>query len=212
MLVADFHVHTKYSYDCHTDPRKILERARKLNFDVLGITDHNTTKGAIETKKIAKDVLILIGQEIATEHGDVIIFGTEENLRGDLFEIIDKAREIDALIVLPHPFDVFRNSVGKLSERELIELSRKIHAMEVFNSRCFLNRFNKKAQNFSRENKIVGIAGSDSHILGEIGNVRNFLDCEPNEEEIFRTIKSGKVAWNGKKTRAVNFIKKYFKH
>jgi len=212
MLVADFHVHTKYSYDCHTEPRKILERARKLNFNVLGITDHNTTKGAIETKKIAKDILILVGQEIATEQGDVIIFGIEENLKGDLFEIIDKARERDALIVLPHPFDIFRNSVGKLAKDELIELASKIHAMEVFNSRCFLNKFNKKAQNFSRENNIVGIAGSDSHILSEIGNVRNFLDCGTSEEEIFKTIKSGKIAWQGKKTCAFNFIKKFFEH
>jgi len=211
MLIADFHIHTKYSSDSCTEPKNILDRARKLNFNVLGITDHNTTEGAIKTKKIAKDILILVGQEIATEQGDVIVFGTEETLKGSLFDIIDKARENDLLIILPHPFDRFRNSVGKLSKYELKEISRKIHAIEVFNSRCLLNKFNEEAQKFSKENNISGVAGSDSHILNEIGNVRNFLDCEMEEKEIYKTIKLGKLTWSAKKTGTINFIKKYFK-
>jgi hypothetical protein len=211
MLVADFHIHTKYSSDCKTEPNEILDRARKLNFNVLGIADHNTIKGAIETKKIAKDILILVGQEIKTEQGEIIIFGTEENLEGNLLEIIDKARERDLLIILPHPFDKFKSSVGKyLSKYELKELSRKIHAIEVFNSRCFLNKFNKEAQEFSKENKIVGIAGSDAHILNEIDNVRNFLNCEKNEEEIYKAIKLGKLTWSAKSTSKINFLRKHF--
>jgi len=209
MLIADFHIHTKYSGDCKSEPKEILKTARKLNFNVLGIVDHDTTKGAIETKKLATDILILVGQEIKTEQGEIIIFGTNDKITGSLWEIIDKAIGQGYLIVLPHPFDKFRCSVGRyLSKEELKELSRKIHAIEIFNSGCFLNKFNREAQKFSELNKVVGIAGSDAHLVKEIGNVRNFLNCEKNEEEIYKAIKLGKITWNAKKTKIINFFRK----
>ncbi len=226
MITANFHIHTKYSHDSNLEPSEILKTAEKLKFDVLGICDHNTTEGAIETRKLAKNilsgttgdrckatnVLVLIGQEIKTEYGDLVVFGTEENLERDLFGLLDKAVSKDLFIVFPHPFDKFRRSAmgNKLSKKKLLDVLKKIDAIEVFNSRCLLDRANKKAQEVAAEFKIPGIAASDAHFASELGNARNFLDCEKNEEEIYKAIKKGKITWTGKRAKSTDLIKKYF--
>jgi hypothetical protein len=209
MIKLDLHIHTKYSGDCKLEPKEILTKAKKLNFDVIGITDHNTTEGAIKTKEISEDILVLIGQEIKTDKGEIIVFGTEENLEGTFYDVVDIAKERDFFVILPHPFDNFRCSTGRfLSKENLKEISRKIDAIEVFNSRCYLNKFNKEAQNFSRNYNLPEIAGSDAHLISEFGNVKNFINCSKDEEEIFKAIKKGKLVWTGKSTGKLNFIKK----
>lgn len=211
MLRGDFHVHTKYSGDSKMEPGEIVKKARKLKFDFLGITDHNSTQGGIETKKLAKEILILVGQEIRTDRGEIIIFGAEENLTGTLEEILALAKEKDLLVVLPHPFDRFRAGLGNfLSKQELLNLKDRVDAIEVFNSRCVWNRFNKNAQKFSKENQVTGIAGSDAHHLEEIGNAINFLNCNKTEQGIFKAVRESKVTWSAKRTNSLNYLRKYF--
>jgi len=212
MITANFHIHTKYSYDSNLEPSEILKISKKLKFDVLGICDHNTTEGGIQTKKLARDILVLVGQEIKTEYGDIVIFGYEENLKGNLFEILDEAKSKDLFVVLPHPFDKYRNAIGNnLSEEKMKEIIKKIDAIEVFNSRCLSNKSNKKAKEFAAKYNIPGIAASDAHFASELGNARNFLNCNKKEEEIYRTIKKGKITWVGKRTKLLNHIKKLWK-
>ncbi|MCK4428986.1 MAG: PHP domain-containing protein, partial [Candidatus Aenigmarchaeota archaeon] len=189
-------------------PKKILEISEKLGVNVLGICDHNTTEGAIQTKKLAKNILVLVGQEIKTEYGDLCIFGTEENLKGTLFEIVDRARYNELFIVFPHPFDRFRRAAmgNNLNKKDLMWLLKQIDAIEVFNSRCVLNSANKKAQEVADEFKIPGIAASDAHTAGELGNARNFLDCELKEEEVYNAIRRNRVQWTGKRSALVNRI------
>ncbi|MCD6274629.1 MAG: PHP domain-containing protein [Candidatus Aenigmarchaeota archaeon] len=212
MITVNFHIHTKYSHDSNLEPTEILKIAKKLKFDVLGICDHNTTKGGIETKKLTKDILILVGQEIKTEYGDIVIFGTEKNLKGNLFEILNEAKSKKLFVVLPHPFDRFRKTAigNNLKGKKLREVLKKIDAIEVFNSRCPLDIYNKKAQKIAAEFKIPGIAASDAHFANELNNAKNFLDCKKEESEIYKTIREGKVKWTGKKSKQVNYLKIIF--
>ena len=202
MIIANFHVHTKYSPDSSLEPKEILKVSKKQGVDVLGICDHNTTKGAIRTKELAKNILVLVGQEIKTEYGDLCVFGTEENLRGNLFEIIDRARYNELFIVFPHPFDKFRRSAmgNNLSKKDLNWVLKQIDAIEVFNSRCVLNSANKKAQEVANKFHIPGIAASDAHLASELGNAKNFLDCEIKEEKVYNVIRRNRVQWTGKRS------------
>ena len=197
--------------DSKLDIAELLKKARKLKFDFLGITDHNSTKGGIEAKKISKDILILVGQEIKTNKGEIIVFGTEKSLKGTLEEILEIAEEMDLLVLLPHPFDKLRGgSVSNyLSKQEILNLESKIDALEVFNSRCLWNKFNKEAQKFSRDHQVSGVAGSDAHSIEEIGNAVNFLNCEKTMEGIFEAVRKNKVTWSAKKTSSLNYIRRY---
>jgi predicted metal-dependent phosphoesterase TrpH len=47
-----------------------------------------------------------------------------------------------------------------------------VDAVEVFNSRCLLPIFNKKAEAFAKEHCLLKTAGSDVHTLREVGWAR----------------------------------------
>jgi predicted metal-dependent phosphoesterase TrpH len=214
MISACFHIHTKYSPDSPTEPGDIVKFAKKLNLDVLGITDHNSPKGALETRKLAKKdgILVLIGQEVKTEYGDLLVFGSSENLRTDLFGLLDKAKSESLLTILPHPFDIMRkrSAIGlNLSKRKLELASKKIDAVEVFNSRCFLNVYNKEAEDFADQHKLPGIAGCDAHLLEELGSARNTINCDKSEEDVYKAIRGGKIVWSGKRTPVFSYVKRY---
>jgi len=215
MISACIHIHTKYSPDSPTEPRDLIKFAKKLNLDVLGITDHYTAKGAVETRKLAKEkgILVLIGQEVKTNYGDVLVFGTEANLSTDFFGLLDKAKSEGLLVILPHPFDVMRkrSAVGvNISAEKLSSAAKKLDAIEVFNSRCFLNTYNKQAEEFADSHNLPGIAGADAHLLEELDNARNTINCGKSEEEVYKAIRGGKVVWRGKRTSVFSYVKRYF--
>ncbi len=84
MLKADLHIHTYYSGDSNLKPEVILEEARKKKLDAVGIIDHNTVKGALETgvfaEKNANDIVVLIGQEVLTKQGEIVVFGLKNDI------------------------------------------------------------------------------------------------------------------------------------
>ena len=61
---ADAHVHTKYSGlhrmgvlrfpESVSEPRDVIVQARTAGMDVVCITDHNSIKGALKAREIAK--------------------------------------------------------------------------------------------------------------------------------------------------------------
>ena len=214
MISACFHIHTKYSHDSPTEPGDIVNFAKKLNLDVLGITDHETPKGAIAAKKLAKekDILVLIGQEIKTGYGDLLVFGSDEKLSNDFFGLLDKAKSEGLFVILPHPFDLMRkkSAVGlNLSESLLGQAIKKIDAVEVFNSRCFLILYNWEAEKFADSHNLPGIAGADAHMIEELDTARNTINCEKNEEDVYKAIRAGKIVWHGKRTSVFSYFRRY---
>jgi predicted metal-dependent phosphoesterase TrpH len=57
-----------------------------------------------------------------------------------------------------------------------------IDAIEIFNSRCIFSRFNTRAKEFSQQHHLLGIVGSDSHNINEVGTATltlpDFIDAE----------------------------------
>jgi predicted metal-dependent phosphoesterase TrpH len=203
MLNADFHIHTHYSKCSNLKPSDIVRKAVSMGYDVIGVVDHNSIKGGLEVKKLAgKRLLVIPGEEIMTEDGEVIIFLSDGKYNRNLVEICERARSMNHYVVFPHPFDYMRISVlGN------IEKVKNVDAMEVFNSRVILDRFNLMAEEYAEKNGIPKIAASDSHFLEEIGNVKCILNCERNIDSVFRCIKSGKVKFNVKKSSVMMHLK-----
>ena len=54
----NLHIHTTYS-DGKGNPNQIIESAKKQNYKIMSITDHNT----VEVHKYAKDEILLTGVE-----------------------------------------------------------------------------------------------------------------------------------------------------
>jgi len=115
MIKIDLHVHSKYSFDSRLEPKTIIEIAKKRNLDGIAITDHDSLKGSIEAKEIAKDLLIIEGSEINTISGEILAYGIQEEIKPKLpiEETIDQIHEQGGIAVTPHPYDLFRNRLHK---------------------------------------------------------------------------------------------------
>ena len=205
MLKADFHIHTFYSSCSNMKPEDIIKTALSKNYDVIGIVDHNTVKGGILTKKIAgKKILVIPGEEIKTNEGEVLVLFSDGKYNNNLIDICERCKEMGHFLIIPHPFDLFR---FRTSIMQKINKIKNIDAIETFNSRIMMDKFNLIAKNFSLKNRIPQIAGSDAHFYEEIGNAAVFLDCERNVDSIVDCIKKNKIKFKCKKTSLYPHIK-----
>jgi len=203
MLKADFHVHTFYSKCSNMKPIDIVKNALIKKYDVLGVVDHNTVKGALLTKKIAgKRLLIIPGEEIMTGQGEVIVFLSDGKYNRNLTDIFERAKEMNHFFIIPHPFDFLRRNYFK---NDILKV--KPDAIEIFNSRVLINRFNEIAERYAEENKIPKIVGSDAHFIEEIGNATTLIDCESGIESIFKCIKKNKLKFQYRKSSIIPHFK-----
>jgi len=166
-LRMDMHLHTRHSFDCLSDPSRILEAADRQGIDRLVITDHNEISGALELQQIAPD-RVLVGEEVRTREGfDVIGILMQERIPGGTpaRESCEMIRAQGGIVYIPHPFDGSRAG-GVAFLEGLLDL---VDVVEVHNARCLRASYNRRAREWAAENrKLVG-AGSDAHTLAEIG-------------------------------------------
>lgn len=166
---SDCHIHSCHSYDSNLSCEKILSVTKKKKIKLIGITDHDTIKGGVETKRLANDseVEVIIGAEIETNAGEIIGFNLEEEIQSrDLIEVIKEIKDQGGLVVIPHPA---RWNKKKLPFEKIKDY---IDGIEVFNGRNLTNISNIKAKYVASKWDFKTITGSDAHFSFEIGNNR----------------------------------------
>jgi predicted metal-dependent phosphoesterase TrpH len=192
-LKIDLHVHTSYSKDSLASPGSVVKKAIELGLDAIAVTDHDTIKGALEAEKLArgKDLLVIPGQEIHTQDGEVIILGIRESLPSyrPALETLNLAKQKGGFVIIPHPFDFMRKGLG----RNIYECLDYIDAIEVFNARTIFNRANNKALEFADQQGFPKVTGSDSHFLEEMDSAFMLVKSPKQTEAIFNTIRSGNI-------------------
>ncbi len=178
------HVHSKYSSDGYLDPELMVKVAQRKGLSGIAVTDHNTLKGGLETKKYeSDDFQVIIGSEISTDRGEVIGLFLSEEIKSDIFtEVIEEIKEQSGIVITPHPFDEIRGNGIKPEKSD----ARFLDGVEVFNSRCLLQKYNDRAREFAMENKLNFAAGSDAHFASEIGKAGIITDDEINDAEDMR--------------------------
>ena len=126
---------------------------------------------------------MIVGEEVKTAHqGEVIGLFLEERIpRGmTLEETIAEIRRQGGLVYVPHPFDRM-HSVPDYEH--LLGVVEDVDAIEVFNPRIAIPAYNEEAVRFAAKYRIVGGAGSDSHVAQGLGSVRiRMRDFEGPEE------------------------------
>lgn len=169
MLKADLHIHSKYSMDCTTPLEKIIKRCLQLKINCIAIADHGTAEGGLEMQKIAP-FKVIVAEEILTTQGEIMGMFLKETIPSGITpqEAIKRIREQSALVNIPHPFETIRGSA--LKDDAIDEIAADIDLMEVLNSRSPFPANTNKARAFAEKHGIPGGAGSDAHIIAEIGN------------------------------------------
>jgi hypothetical protein len=181
------HVHTRYSFDSLTDPTALARAAAAAGIDVLAVTDHDTWRGAIETREAAArlglPLTVVIAAEISTDQGDVIGLFLRRDLReSSAPRLCDAIRADGGLVLLPHPFKWHRLDEALLSRVDLIE---------VHNARTG-RADNTRALELARRRDLPEIAGPDAHRIAELNLARvEFEGDKPvGDEALQRALKS----------------------
>jgi predicted metal-dependent phosphoesterase TrpH len=171
-----FHVHTRHSFDSLLAPRTILARARRMQADLLIVTDHDSKRGSDDVATLAEGNprFVLRAGEYKTEKGDLIgLFLKDEIASRTSNEVVREIHSQGGLVVLPHPFKAHKLDDELLSEVDLIETN---------NSRCSEAQNNSAAALALHLGKPV-IGGCDAHCAGEIGAVVTEFACQPPDDE-----------------------------
>jgi predicted metal-dependent phosphoesterase TrpH len=164
----DLHIHSKYSHDGVLEPEEIVRLARQRGLGGVAITDHNTIRGGEETKRFeSSDFQVIIGAEIMTDKGEVTgLFLSREIDSRRLDEVVAEIRAQGGMVIVPHPFDELRRSAFRMTD----QYASLVDAVEGFNARCILERYNRRAVEFAARHHLPVVGGSDAHYANEIGN------------------------------------------
>ncbi|MBI3153520.1 MAG: PHP domain-containing protein [Chloroflexi bacterium] len=197
MLTLEFHCHTHASKDSLTRPADLVRAARRKGLDRLVVTDHNSIAGALEAQAIDPQ-LVIVGEEIMTTKGEILAAFVREEIPAFLSpqETLRRLKEQGAFISVSHPFDEMR--AGGWQENDLLEILPDVDAIEVYNSRCMLPRFNRRAREFAEKHNLAGTVGSDAHAAFEVGRSVLLLDQFTGPEEMRKVIRGAKfrVKWS----------------
>lgn len=193
MLVkADMHIHSTYS-DGRGSPRDIVFYARYKGLQVIAITDHDTFQGALiarkETSKYGNELIVIIGNEVRSDKGDVLIYCYEPiDTPRQLGLLIDYAHENNCLVVPAHPFDTWRSGIG-----DSIYEYHGWDAIEVWNASASRGA-NKKAYKVAKELGLPGLANSDAHIVEYIGVAYTVIEVDELDiDSVFKAIRTNRI-------------------
>ncbi|MFC1958645.1 PHP-associated domain-containing protein [Chloroflexota bacterium] len=192
MLKADFHIHTSYSMDCQMSLEDIIKRCLKTKINCISVSDHGTAEGALKMQSLAP-FKVIVAEEILTPHGEIIGMFLKKSVPSGLpiEEAISRIKAQDALVCLPHPFDLFRGL--RLDDHRLEELAGQIDIVEVFNARGPLSGPATKARTFAAKYDLPGTVGSDAHTPNEIGYTYIEMPDFNGKEDFLQALREGKI-------------------
>ncbi len=159
--------------------------ARKRRLDIIGVTDHGTIRGGLETqkmsRKLASDVVVVVGAEIHTNAGDLVGLFLNEEIQGHNIEVvIDEIRTQDGLVFLPHPFK--GHDIAQIQS-----VLDRIDLVEFLNARAPLTP--DESQIVASWN-IPFVSSSDAHLAREIGLCRTEIQSLQVKDDLETVKKS----------------------
>jgi predicted metal-dependent phosphoesterase TrpH len=195
LIDVDLHMHTDHSHDCATPVEVLLATARDAGLGAIAVTDHNEISGAHDARAKAAEygVKLIVGEEVKTaDQGEVIGLFIEEKIpRGmTLEETIAEIRRQGGLVYVPHPFDRMH---AVPDYEHMLAVVGDIDAIEVFNPRIAIPAFNEEAVRFAAKYRIVGGAGSDSHVAQGLGSVRIRMRDFDGPDEFLESLRDADI-------------------
>ncbi len=196
LIDVDLHMHTDHSHDCATPVEVLLSEARNRGLGAIAVTDHNEISGALEAREKAREIKVIVGEEIKTaDQGEVIgLFIKKRIPRGlTLNETIAEIKRQGGLVYVPHPFDRL-HSVPDYEH--LLPVLDQVDAIEVFNPRVAINEFNEEAVRFAAKYRIPAGAGSDAHVTQGLGSVRIRMRDFDGPQEFLESLREADIIRN----------------
>lgn len=200
-LYIDLHVHTSPASPCSSaSVDDLIAEARRIGLNGICLTDHNYVWKASEVENLRQKhgFLVLRGNEITTDQGDMLVFGLEKDIPG-IIPLTDLKKEVqaaDAFMIVAHPFRGFlvfgASQVGltpeKAMERPLLKL---VDAVEVMNGKV-TEKENQFAAQVAAGLNLPVTGGSDAHEVEEVGKYATRFDGTiKDEKDLLAALKTG---------------------
>ena len=192
MFKADLHIHTHYSMDCSTKLEEIIRACERKNINCIAIADHGAVEGAFKLKELAP-FYVIVAEEILTTRGEIMGMFLKERIPSGLSieESIRRIKDQGALLCAQHPFDRIRPD--SLKAEVMDEIADQIDLVEVFNARSLFPGIQSRAQKLAEKfNKVIS-AGSDAHIVAEVGNYFVEMKEFTGKKEFLESLSTGKI-------------------
>ena len=190
--VIDLHVHTAPASTCSSAPvDQLIEEAKRIGLDGICLTDHNYVwdPEAVDRLRKRHDFVVLRGNEITTDQGDVVVFGLEKDIKGiiKLEDLGKDVRDAGGFMIVAHPFRGFLTfNIGQLglTPEKAMEraLFKHVDAVEVLNSKVTEDE-NRFAADVASGLGLPTTGGSDAHEVSEVGIYATRFKGEINSEK-----------------------------
>jgi len=189
MVRVDLHAHTRRSTDAWTTPTALVRRAAAAGLDWMAVTDHGRLDGALEAAAMSPG-RVIVGEEVrCREEVDLIGLFLREPIpdHAPVAEVVAAIRGQGGVVYAPHPF-AYRS---RAEERAAVVLA-VADVVEVFNSRAFAPRWNRRAAAAAAAAGRPGFASSDAHFPWEIGRAWTELPPFDDAASFLRSARSAR--------------------
>ncbi|PIZ75304.1 hypothetical protein COY05_04180 [Candidatus Peregrinibacteria bacterium CG_4_10_14_0_2_um_filter_38_24] len=211
-LKCQFHTHAEgdlLDHISHT-PKELIDKAKKLRYDVLSITSHRTVIFTKELESYAKKkgILLIPGIEFEINGKHILGINIDKKIKKiKTFENLKKYKSThkNCLIIAPHPF-----FPGKVTLKKNLQSNIELFdAIEY--SFCYTStkNYNKKAESMAKKHKLPMIATADCHDLENLDISYSLIKSQKTTNQIIEKIK--KSSFSNKKIKLISQPISYFK-
>lgn len=194
MMLFDTHIHENlFSCDSHLSPDQVLKEAVEAGLDGICITDHESKgfKAYIDEYEDIYGLKIIVGAEVLTRQGDILVFGSDD-LPDRVIPaniLLAEVEKAGGIAIAAHPF---RNNYRGIGDN-IDHLSDLLHGVEGLNGSTS-DRNNYKALESANYNNLPLLGGSDAHRPGRIGKYITEIEAEVNcERDFIKAVRLGKT-------------------
>ncbi len=203
-MIIDLHVHTSPASPCSSSTvDEMIKEAKRIGLDGICLTDHNYVWDSDEVGDLRRkhEFLILRGNEITTDQGDMVVFGLEREIKG-IIKLEDLREEVLAakgFLIVAHPFRGFLTfGIGKLglTPEKAMErpLFKYVDGVEVMNCKV-TQKENRFAAKVAQGLGLPATGGSDAHEVSEVGiYATRFSRVITHEKELIEALREGSYA------------------
>lgn len=200
----DLHIHTYPRSSCSSiEPAALIQEAKRIGLDGICLTEHQSLWPPGEVEKLARDggIRIFRGNEITTDQGDILVFGYEEHVQGivTIQELYERVAAAGGYMIAAHPFRGFlvfgigqlQMNVEHASQRRVFQY---VNALEIGNGKV-TEQENEMARQVAEKLDMHGVAGSDAHLIDEVGKWITIFEREiQNERELIEELTAGRFS------------------
>jgi len=197
MLKTELHTHI------NADPQdgifikynafQLIDRAKELNFDVLGITCHNYVYENKEAQEYAnnKGILLINGAEVDVQSKHTLIYGINNEDIPKINSFLDLKKlkaEKNLFIIAAHPFYKAPSCLGNV-------ILKYLNLFDAWEYHAFYHKSinpNKKVIRLAKKYNKAVVGNSDVHHLRDLGQTYTLIDAQKNKESVFQAIKDKK--------------------